>query len=291
MRWSLDGLEALDAIDRHGSFSAAAAALGKAQSAVSYAVRALEDALGVALFDRSGHRARLTPEGVAILDEGRLVLARARRLESLASRFRDGWEPRLRFIVDGALPQERVMAALKRLSEEGAPTHVEVRMEFLGGVQRRFERDGAELMAVKDWRPGPHLVGEPLPEVELVLVAAAGHPAADVDAPHTPLSLAAHVELSVHDSSDETDGTDTNDIGGARVLYLSDFHTKRQALRMGLGFGWLPAALAAEDLRAGALVEVPYLGGSRRRFTPTLVHRVDRPLGPAGRRLRALLLA
>ncbi|MCA9573272.1 MAG: LysR family transcriptional regulator, partial [Myxococcales bacterium] len=43
MQVSLDALETLDAVVREGSFAGAAQALHKAQSAVSYAVRQLEE--------------------------------------------------------------------------------------------------------------------------------------------------------------------------------------------------------------------------------------------------------
>jgi len=56
---TLDQLRVLIAIGEAGSFSAAARQLSRAQSAVSHAVLTLEQALGVALFDRSGIR-RLT---------------------------------------------------------------------------------------------------------------------------------------------------------------------------------------------------------------------------------------
>jgi hypothetical protein len=37
------------------------------------------------------------------------------------------------------------------------------------------------------------------------------------------------------------------------------------------------------------LRELRFVGGSRYRFTPLLVHRIDRPLGRTGMRLAALL--
>ena len=54
---TLDQLAALDAIERTGSFAGAAATLHRTTSAMSYAIRALEEALGLTLFDRRGHRA------------------------------------------------------------------------------------------------------------------------------------------------------------------------------------------------------------------------------------------
>ena len=54
MRLTFDALIVLDAIDRGGSFSAAAEALHRVPSAITYTVQKLEDDLGVQLFDRSG---------------------------------------------------------------------------------------------------------------------------------------------------------------------------------------------------------------------------------------------
>ena len=68
---SLEALQVLDAIDRKGSFATAADDLHRVPSAVTYSVRQLESALGIEVFDRSGHRAVLTEAGLELLKEGR----------------------------------------------------------------------------------------------------------------------------------------------------------------------------------------------------------------------------
>lgn len=286
MQITLDSLETLDAIARAGSFSGAAKALHKAQSAVSYGVRQLERALGVPVFDRRGHRAVLTDAGEMVLAEGRALLARARRMETLASRFTEDWEPRIEAVIDGILPMDPIMRALRRMSTDGVPTTIQIKVEFLGGVQDRFERDRADLMLVKDYVRSAGLIEHPLPEVEVVLVVAADHPLAEDSGPLTLSDLHRHVELTVHDSSESRRVADTRLFGGPRAFFLSDFNTKKQALVMGLGFGWMPAYLVRDELASGTLVELPFSGGSRYRFTPLLVHPRDRPLRRAG----ALLL-
>ena len=50
MRLTLEGLEVLDAIDRKGSFAAAAEELHRVPSAITYSVQQLENALGVSPF-------------------------------------------------------------------------------------------------------------------------------------------------------------------------------------------------------------------------------------------------
>src|SRR3569832_470051 len=63
MNLTLESLRILDAIDRKGSFAAAALALDRVPSALTYTVRKLEEDLDVLLIDRRGHRAKLTLAG------------------------------------------------------------------------------------------------------------------------------------------------------------------------------------------------------------------------------------
>ncbi|HJW33446.1 MAG TPA: LysR family transcriptional regulator [Holophagaceae bacterium] len=286
MQWDLDALRALDAVVREGGFAKAAERLNKAQSAVSYQVRKLEQALGVPLLDRTAYRATLTPAGEAILAEARRLLTQAEQVEGLARQFAEGWEPRLGLVIDGILPLTPIMTALKQLADEQVPTRVQVKVEFLFGVQYRFDKEAADLMLVKDFQRGAYLQAQPLPEVECVLCVAPGHALAGQI--RVGLSeLQRHVELSVQDSSDR--GDDRHMFGGERVFYLSGFIVKKQALLMGLGFGWMPRYLVDRELAEGRLLEVDFVGGSRYRFIPHLVSRMDRPLGRAGQKLAQYL--
>ncbi|MFI5296836.1 MAG: LysR family transcriptional regulator [Polyangiales bacterium] len=289
MKITFDGIEALDAIDRTGSFAAAAKALHKAQSAVSYAIKQLEESLDVELFDRGGHRAVLTPAGRTMVQEGRTLLAQARRIEALAGRLSETWEPRIEIVIDGILPLAPIMHALKRMADDGVPTQIQLKVEFLGGVHDRFDRDRADIMLVKDYVRSSALVEHALPSVPCVLVASSDHAAAMTTGPLSLRDLQAHVELTVHDSSESKRVADARMFSGPRVFYLSDFQSKKQALLMGLGFGWMPRYLIETELRDGALVELGYEGGGRYEFVPVLVHPRDRPLGRAGTMLFELL--
>ena len=282
MRLDLDALEALAAVVEHGGLARAAQKLHKAPSAVSYQLARLEEQLDLAVVDRSGYRLALTPAGEAIYAEAQRVLAQAERVTELARQFRHGYEPRITLIADGILPLAPVFTAVKAMGDARIPTRVQLKVEFLRGVQYRFDRDAADLMIVKDYDPRPDLIAEPLPAVTCVLCTASTHALAHLDTVSRD-ALHDHVELSIQDSSEQ--GTDHHLLGGERVLFLSGFLAKRDALRMGLGFGWMPMDLVQEDLANGTLAEVRYEGGPRYRFTPQLVRRSDRALGPAGRLL------
>ena len=61
--WSEYSLDVVDAVARHGSFSAAAQELHRVPSAISYTVRQLEEWLAVPLFVRRHRDVELTAAG------------------------------------------------------------------------------------------------------------------------------------------------------------------------------------------------------------------------------------
>jgi DNA-binding transcriptional LysR family regulator len=286
MTLDLEALATLDAVVAEGGIARAAQRLHKVPSAVSYQVAKLEQQLGAPLLNRDGYRVKLTPMGEIILSEGRNLLSRAREVEALAKQFREGWEARLQLIVDGIVPLDAVLSALKELADQGAPTRVQVKVEFLRGVQHRFETDEADLMIVKDYKDSAALAKEPLAEIECILCVAASHPLARRK--NVPLvELQQHTEVTVQDSSES--GSDVHMFGSERVFFLEGFHAKKQALMMGLGYGWMPSYLIRDEMKSRSLVEVKYQGGSRYRFTPWLIHHRNRPLGRAGKALTRLI--
>jgi DNA-binding transcriptional LysR family regulator len=289
MQLDLNGLEAVEAVVKYGGFGRAAQHLNKVQSAVSHQVRKLEAQLGITLFDRKGYRVRLTPAGEAIMQEGRRLLAQAQSVRSAARLFSQGWEPGLLVIVDGILPLGPTLAALKALALEQVPTRIQVKVGYLRGVQSQFEKDDGDLMLVADYAADPNLHEEALPPIDCVLCLAPEHPLAAAKSVALA-DLQQHVELSVQNSSDEQ-GFDRHLFGCERSFYLSSFQMKKEALLMGVGFGWMPLYFVQDELASGALRELRYVGGSRYRFTPRLIHRANRHLGRAGARFIELLRA
>lgn len=75
---STSALAAFDAVARHESFSAAAEELSLTQGAISRQIAALEEQLGVALFDRTSRHVTLSDAGRSYLDAVRPALAAIR---------------------------------------------------------------------------------------------------------------------------------------------------------------------------------------------------------------------
>ena len=272
MDYTLDQLRVLDAIDRTGTFGGAAKALHRVPSAVSYAVRQLEEAVGVPLFDRSRRTPTWTPSGLRMLEVARRVLEQGRALEHAAMELRDGWEPELRVVVDGALPLDPVLRCLQRFGEPDIPTKLRLDVEYREGVLARFESDEAHVMLVIGFDADEdtsrwHLT--PLPELELLRCVSSQVGCAD----GLP-SLAVRDSLRAGGPAPALDG---------HVVHLSDFHSKRIALLQGVGTGWMPRHLVSGDLGEGRLRLVgDDPADNRFVYHPQLVLRADAPLGRAG---------
>ncbi|WP_017301241.1 LysR family transcriptional regulator [Nodosilinea nodulosa] len=73
----LSQLRILVAVAEEETFSEAALKLDMSQSAVSHSISALEEHLGIVLFSRGRHGARLTPVGDRIVSHARIILQQA----------------------------------------------------------------------------------------------------------------------------------------------------------------------------------------------------------------------
>lgn len=132
-----------------GSYSAAGRALGLAQPTVGRQVAALENELGVALFERVGHRLELTESGLELLEHARAMGEGAARF-SLTARGRAG-------AVDGvvSITSSRLVAAhllppvVSRLRRE----HPGIEIELVADDELRDLRRREADIAVRNVQP------------------------------------------------------------------------------------------------------------------------------------------
>lgn len=114
---TLEALRVMDAIDRRGSFAAAADELGRVPSALSYTMQKLEEELDVVLFDRSGHRTKFTNVGRMLLERGRVLLEAADKLTTDAEALARGWETHLTLVTEALVPTEALFPLVDRGGE------------------------------------------------------------------------------------------------------------------------------------------------------------------------------
>jgi len=106
-----------------GSFTRAAEAVGRTQSAVSLQIRRLEDLLDAQLFVRGSHRVRLTEQGTMLLEYGRRMLAL--NDEAVGSLFR----PKVAGSVRLGAPHEYTASLLPVILGKFAQSHPKVMLE------------------------------------------------------------------------------------------------------------------------------------------------------------------
>jgi DNA-binding transcriptional LysR family regulator len=258
-RLTLEALELIDAIVRHGSFAQAARALGRVPSAVTYAVRRLEDDLDVLLFDRRGHRAQLTPAGAELLREGRHLLLAADDLVRRVKRVARGWEQELRIALDGVIAFERLLPYLARFCEV-APTQVRITHEVLGGTWDALGSGRADLaIGASQLGPEPTRLSVAYRSLEMgrmpfVFAVAPSHPLAALPAPLPLAELRRYRQVVVGDTAQMLSPRTAGLFGAPEMLTVPTMQAKLAAQAAGLGVGYLPEPIARAAIQRGELV-------------------------------------
>ena len=263
MNLSLEALQVLDAIDRKGSFAAAADDLHRVPSAITYSVRQLEEGLGIELFDRRGHRAVLTAAGRELLAEGRRLLQAAADLECRVQQVAKGWESELRIAVDTLVGLDKIFGAVAEFYAQGTGTRLRFSHEVLGGTWDALASGRADLAigAPGEAPAGRNYLTRPLGRVEMVFVAAPFHPIAAEREPLSDATIQGHRAVSIADTSRLLPPRTVGLLSGQDALTVPSLEAKAAAHVAGLGVGFLPRWIAEREALAGRLrilaVEAP----------------------------------
>jgi DNA-binding transcriptional LysR family regulator len=293
---TLDQMRTFVAVADTGSFRSAAVRLSRVQSAVSHAIANLEAELGVALFDRSGHRPMLTPEGKALLANVRDILLRVDVVRARARGMGEGVELELPVVIDTLFPMATVGTALLAMRRIYPSVAIRVAVEPLGGpLAALLDKQAAFAITVggdfRDRRVG----FEAICPIETIAVVSVAHPLARHVSPDElglP-DLADHLQIVLADRTTLSEGRDFN-VLSPQTCRVSGQDTKHALILAGLGWGRLPTWQVLRDLHEGRLVPIDsrLLGRDARLHSEAyLGHRLDEPLGPAASVFRRELAA
>ncbi|OZI34180.1 hypothetical protein CAL29_11575 [Bordetella genomosp. 10] len=280
---NLDQLRVFTAIAEHGSFTAAARQLRRAQSAVSNAIVNLETALGVALFDRGGWKPVLTEHGRALLIDAAAVLARVDQLKSRAHGLTQGLEAELAVVLDVMFPAQQLVALAAEFRQTFPGVALHLHVDALGGVPQRVLSGECD-WGVQGTLPdiAPELAAHAMPEVAVTPVASPAHALAALRG-ITVAQLREHTQIVLTDRSAGTEGRTFSVFSEDQVL-TTDLGAKRAMLCAGLGWGFMPHSFVEDDLHLGRLCELALVERTARNRSMPLfaIHRRNAALGPAG---------
>jgi len=235
----IDLLRAFVSVVETGSFTRAAALLGRSQPAVSLQIRRLEDQLRSPLLDRGGNGVGLTTEGAALLPQARRLL---RLNDEIISTLGEGdLEGEVRFGAPEDVATMHLPAILGAFARSHPRIKLSVTCDYTANLLDQMSRGMLDLALIKREPVGPEL-GVRVWQEPLVWVALDGSitettplplivaPAPDI---YRKRALAALQEAGID----------------FRASFTSpSLAGQMAALRAGLGVGVLPAAMAPRDL-------------------------------------------
>ncbi|MGH8141998.1 MAG: LysR family transcriptional regulator [Steroidobacteraceae bacterium] len=255
---TINQLRAFVAISDQGSFSGAARKLRRAQSAISHAIKALESAFGVELFERDTRKAQLTAAGRSLLPDARAVISRTEEMKNRAGSIAKAGVPQVSVAVDAYFPRGHLIDCLRTLQAEFRTAAINLQITTMQGgenlVLTRVCALAVTIQNVPEVNPDA-IERRWLREAEMVTVCAPFHPLASTPTPIPMDEFGRHVQIVVTDNQPGA-GKIQQGVAGKRQWLVNDLSAKRDLLKAGLGWGHLPWHLVAEDLASGLLVEL-----------------------------------
>ncbi|MGL5947666.1 MAG: LysR family transcriptional regulator [Aeromonas sp.] len=293
---TLEQWRMLLAVVDFGGYAQAAQALGKSQSSLNHAIAKLQESLGVGLLIVRGRKAELTDAGWRLLPRARALAAQLAALEDYGHDCAAQWESQLSLYVTPALDlaplaqalscfyPARRRTALRLITRTTAPTPLPAQAFWLGPAA---EGHGVYVGDVALW---PVIRHASMPDrreqgQESKDNAADTANALDEAAALAALTQAGSVLLELAEPSALPIAGDTPDANAP--WQVSSYAQMLSLLLAGIGYGWLPATLAAPYLAEQRLQRLPL---SARHQAVYLCHGQNVRMGPAAQHLRVCLL-
>jgi len=171
-------LAILREINRTGSLTQAADQLNLTQSAVSHAIRRFEDRYGVKLWEREGHKLRLTLAGDYLLGLAMRVLPQLEHGASVLEDYARGRRGAIRVGMECHPCQDWLMRVVDPFLAEWPDVELDVTTAFQFGGLAALLGHEIDILVTPDPVERPGLEYKPVFNYELVLAVAETHPLA-----------------------------------------------------------------------------------------------------------------
>jgi DNA-binding transcriptional LysR family regulator len=264
-----EALQVFCDVARHRSFSLAAQAFGRTQSAVSQIVREIERRLGVQLVNRSTRPLQLTPLGQVYYDGCKRLIEQYQELEASIQMAQLHQDSTVRVAAIYSVGLGDIGQLVEQFTSQ--QPHVKVQVECLH-PDRVYERvlDGtADLGLVSFPRKTRELSALPWREEEMVVACAPSHPLAQWKSV-APAQLIGHKCIGFDKGLTIRREVDrflrAAGVVPEVVLEFDNIENIKKAVEIGAGCALLPEPTLWREVRNGSLVAVPLTG--RRLLRP-----------------------
>lgn len=245
-----------------GSYTRAAEKLSLTQPAVSKHIRQLERELGVSIFDRTGPKLRLTPEGKLIVRYAERVIALSDGLRrALADR--NLAVDRLRVGVTHTSESSIVAEVLARYTEENVNTRITLRTDALASLYEMLKSYQIDIAIVEGDVSDPAIRTIRLDTDDLAVAVSNEHPLAsrpsvtidELRRERLILRLPSSGTRTLFDANLESRGMSPDDFNV--ILEVDNIATIKDLVRRNYGVSVLARSACMDELRKGKIRMLP----------------------------------
>lgn len=289
LKTTLDQWQTLFEIDRAGSIQAAALQLNKSHTTLIYALRKLEDQLGVSLVRVEGRKAVLSEDGKALLRRASSMLEQARELELISEQLSKGVESEIVVAVDHLCCLERLYGPMAAFVTENNTTSIQVIETSLSKTTEMVTQELADVAIIN--LPVTNYPAEAFGFTMMEPVVASSHPLAK-ESTLSLNQLSSLPQIVVRDLGSVEKLADKKDVGwlkSSQRITVDNFDHAFGAAEQGVGYCRLPKHIV--DSRGSDKLTVLNVENGRGYHVPlhlTLPKGVK--TGPAAKRFYELLL-
>ena len=285
-RISLEQWLAFKTVVDRGSYAAAADALNKSQSSVSYAIQRLNEQLPSPVLKLNGRKAELTDVGEVLYRHAEQLLQQAAHAETIAHSMAAGLEAEVTLAMDSLVAMDEVVCVFERFSQQFANTRLRVLETTLSGTTEALLERKADIVITATTPPG--FVSSILCQVEMLAVAGPNHPLVKDRTEVSEMELKNHRQVVLRDSGTRRE-VDSGWLQSEQRWTVSHFSSSIKIMKTGLAFAFVPRNWVTDELAAGELRPIP-LSESLGRSIPLYLLLADREAaGPATRALFTML--
>ena len=253
-------LLAFAALARLGSFTQAAQELYLTQSAVSHAIKALEEQAACRLFERAGRRVTLTQAGEQLLQHVGRILAEMKLASAGLDELSRWGHGRLRLGASTTACQYILPNVLREFKQSFPKCAISIESGDHGRQVELMEQNRIDLALMLEPTGRRELAFVPLFEDEMQFLLAPVHPWAR--AGRVLPATAEDQTLIVYNQTSYTFRLVREYFNQAgmpltNILELGSMEAIKELVKVGLGVGVLAPWVARAELAAGALVALP----------------------------------
>jgi DNA-binding transcriptional LysR family regulator len=259
---TFDEIETFVCIAELGGFTEASRKLKRSQPAISRRIRELEQALGAALFERSGRRVTLTEAGRALLPHAEAALAAIRDgKRAVRDRAKEpGDALTLSLAIVGTLADSHIVDALRTFQTRFQEASVELRTATSREVSA-LVRSGEASLGLRYFPDAdPKLESIPLGAEKLFVVVPASHRVTanrlpDLRALQDERWLGFPPERRQPDSFGQLLERHlmSSGLANSPITLVDSLTAQKRLVEAGLGVALMPTSSVREELRIGSL--------------------------------------